>query len=95
MLSAGAVLLAACSSSLTAAGRRPRPRLLRPRLLPLPSRAASLTGDNLPLEIGKLTLVGNYPGGVFAAGPDAGPDAGQRTNQQPLMASLVSFPSLP
>jgi hypothetical protein len=57
----------------------------------LATSAASLTGDNLPFEIDTLTLVGNYPDGVFAPGPDAGP----RTNQLPLIASLVSFPPAP
>jgi len=57
----------------------------------LSTSAASLTGDNVPFEIDTLTLVGNYPGGVYAAGPEAGP----RTNQLPLIASLVSFPPAP
>lgn len=57
----------------------------------LATSAASLTGDNLPFEIDTLTLVGNYPDGVWAPGPDAGP----RTDQLPLIASLVSFPTVP
>jgi hypothetical protein len=57
----------------------------------LATAPASLTGDNVPFEIDTLTLVGNYPGGVFAVGPDAG----ARTDQLPLMASLVSFPPVP
>jgi murein DD-endopeptidase MepM/ murein hydrolase activator NlpD len=61
----------------------------------LATSAASLTGDNVPFEIDTLTLVGNYPdGGVF--GPyTPGPNAGARTNQLPLIGSLVSFPSAP
>lgn len=57
----------------------------------LATAAASLTGDNVPFEIDTLMLVGNYPGGVYAVGPDAGP----RTNQLPLMASLTAFPAQP
>lgn len=57
----------------------------------LASRAASLTGDNIPFEIDTLTLVGNYSGPQFQSGPDAG----TRTNQLPLIASLVAFPELP
>ena len=57
----------------------------------LSTSAASLTGDNVPFEIDTLTLAGNYPDGVFGA-YIPGPDAGARTNQLPLIGSLVSFP---
>jgi len=57
----------------------------------LTSRPASLIGDNIPFEIDTLTLVGNYDGPKYHDGPDAG----RRTNQLPLIASVVAFPEKP
>lgn len=57
----------------------------------LATSAASRTGDNVPFEIDTPTLVGNFPDGVYSAGPDAGP----RTNQLPLIMSVIAFPKEP
>jgi hypothetical protein len=60
----------------------------------LSTSTAPLTGDNVPFEIDTLALVGNYPDGTVGAYAP-GTDAGARTNQLPLVGSLVSFPPAP
>jgi hypothetical protein len=50
---------------------------------------AVLAGDNVPFEIDTLA----YSGSIDAtAGFTAGPNAGKRTNQLPLVLSVVAFP---
>jgi hypothetical protein len=53
---------------------------------------AVLAGDNVPFEINTLT----YSGSIDAtAGFTRGPNAGKRTNQLPLVLSVVAFPAAP